>query len=143
MEHSYNSHDSIRCTLFINFFRRCCINAECFCFPYLPIVIQGCCIKRPWPSCHNKRETKFLCGCYILKACLHHSDMWQKITRHIKGCKLHSIFIVLNFFKNPCCDSLCRLSGIIPRKHSVDICVIRWSESFSDIHGIGIQTRDD
>ena len=72
--------------------------------------------------------------------CLHHAHMRDEISLHIKACKLYSIAVALNLFKELSGNILCRISSVYSGKSSVDIRIVHRPEALLDIDGIMVET---
>ena len=117
------------------------IQGECVGIPDLPVIVQCGRIYRLWLSHHyiGKSEQPGKAG--VLPARVHHTDVWDKVSRHVKACKLYAVVIIFYRPEYAVRNSLRRLSLIISREHPVDVCIIHRPEPLADIHCMMVDRR--
>ena len=68
--------------------------------------------------------------------------MRHKISWKVKAGKLNAVIVSLDCPEHTICDPLGSFSGMISRKHPIDIGIVRCPEAFSDVHGTVVDRRD-
>ena len=111
--------------------------------PYLPVVIKCRRIDRKRLAHENIGKPEVTSCLRITPIGTHHSHVRHKIASEIKRSELNAPLPPDQMLKQTGGNALRCFALVVTGKHAIDVGIVHCPETFSDVHGRRVDTRDD